>query len=841
MVRRGSFIGGQDNLSVPDAPTIGVATAGEGQVSVAFTAPSAVGDDPITNFGISVFPATGTTRTFRVTVAYGNLYGGGAGNIYYIDGIANPALTLIKGFTYVFDQSDSSNSGHPLRFKDGSGNSYSTGVTVAGTQGSSGASVTLVLAEDATEPSQYYCTVHGNGMGNLITLVAPSASDDPLGQAQYSNTGSSSPITVTGLTNDISYVAKAWAINDYGNGPLSAATSSFTPEILPNGLFAGGTSGSNFDVVDQIKPDSAGNATDFGDLLTTRRKASGGGSDTRFIVAGGIGYSGSNDNVIQYMTYATSGNAIDFGDLANSTNSSQGSSISNNVRYIHTFGVTSGTSGEINYFTIASTGNATDFGDQTGTFYLSNIGNISSTTRGIIGGSGNSTYNQTIHYVTIASTGNTTDFGDLTNSSLGYGGRFALVGMSSSTRGLFAGGKYSTPYQNIIDYITIASTGNATDFGDLTVARGYMAGLSSSTRGVVGGGNISGDTYQNVIDFVTIASTGDATDFGDLSVARAELVAGGAGHAAVQNEAGFPPAAIGLFGAGYGTSSGNNVRYKSAITYIDIASTGNNIMFGDLSVGRDFIYNGTAASTTRGLFAGGYTGSNSDVIDFSTFSTKGKATDFGNLTTAAYTGGISSNSTRAISSGGYTSSTINVIEYVTIASAGNATDFGDLNSARQYTTSAASTTRSVIAGGDPDNNFNNPLNVIEYVTIASTSNATDFGDLTVARYGLAGLSSNTRAVFGGGTSSSAMSTNFLDYITIASTANAQDFGDLTKNHQKAASVSSGTRGVFAGAVADDFTMQYITIASTGDGTDFGDLTNEHYSGSGASNSHGGLS
>ena len=232
MVRRGSFIGGQDNLSVPDAPTIGTATAGNAQVSVAFTAPSDVGDDPITNFGISVFPATGTTRTFRVTVASGNLYGGGTGNVFYIDGVGNPELTLVKGFTYVFDQEDSSNSGHPFHFKNTSDSQYTTGVTVTGTAGQSGAKVTLVLAEDASEPSAYYCTAHGNGMGNTITLVAPSASDDPLGQAQYTNTGSSSPIIVTGLTNDTSYVAKAWAINDYGNGPLSAATSSFTP-VLP--------------------------------------------------------------------------------------------------------------------------------------------------------------------------------------------------------------------------------------------------------------------------------------------------------------------------------------------------------------------------------------------------------------------------------------------------------------------------------------------------------------------------------------------------------------------------------------------------------------------------------
>ena len=831
MVRRGSFIGGQDNLSVPDAPTIGAATTGAGQVSVAFTAPSDVGDDPITSFGVSVFPATGTTRTFRVTVASGNLYGGGTGNVFYIDGVSNPALTLVKGFTYIFDQSDSSNGNHPFHFKDTGGSQYTTGVTVSGTAGSSGATVTLVLAEDATEPSQYYCTSHGNGMGNLITLVAPSASNDPLGQAQYSNTGSSSPITVTGLSNGTSYVAKVWAINDYGNGPLSDATSSFTPALNRAILVGANTDATDLQRIDFVTVQTTGNATDFGNATGSVNYPDAAGSDTRTIIyeSGTSTYT----DIISYVTIASTGNATDFGDLSVATG--YVGAASNNVRSINTGGVINAGGGtyqnRIEYLTIASTGDVIDFGDLLGTFLIH--GSAASTTRivtgggfGLLSGGGSNVYHVTIQYNTIANTGNSIDFGDLTV------GRTSGA-LASATRAVFGPGDSSGT--NTMDYITIASTGNATDFGDSTINRNGAGGTADSTRGLFFGGGA-----KNVIDYITIASTGNATDFGDLTQQHTQKSGGHSSDvAAAQNEAGFPPAAIGLFGAGYGSSSGSNIRYKSAITYIDIASTGNNIMFGDLSVGRDFIYNGTAASTTRGLFAGGYTGSNSDVIDFSTFSTKGKATDFGNLTTAAYTGGISSNSTRAISSGGYTSTSINVIEYVTIASASNATDFGDLNSARQYTTSAASTTRSIIAGGSPDS-FSGALNVIEYVTIASTGDATDFGDLTVARYGLAGLSSNTRAVFGGGAIANGTNQNVLDYITIASTSNATDFGDLTKAHYKSVSVSSSTRGVFASADPSDFTMQYITIASTGDGTDFGDLTNEHYSGSGASNSHGGL-
>ena len=66
--------------------------------------------------------------------------------------------------------------------------------------------------------------------------------------------------------------------------------------------------------------------------------------------------------------------------------------------------------------------------------------------------------------------------------------------------------------------------------------------------------------------------------------------------------------------------------------------------------------------------------------------------------------------------------------------------------------------------------------VIDYVTISSAGNATDFGDLTSARYDNPGLSNNIRGVFAGGNPGSAL---VLDYITIASTGDAADFGDVT--------------------------------------------------------------
>ena len=71
------------------------------------------------------------TITYTVTVA-----NSGSGNVYYIDGAANPALTFARGNTYVFNLSDNSNSGHPLAFKDSFGNSYTDDVTTTGTAGS---------------------------------------------------------------------------------------------------------------------------------------------------------------------------------------------------------------------------------------------------------------------------------------------------------------------------------------------------------------------------------------------------------------------------------------------------------------------------------------------------------------------------------------------------------------------------------------------------------------------------------------------------------------------------------------------------------------------------------
>ena len=114
----------------------------------------------------SLASVLGASTTYAVTVAQS-----GGINVFYLDGAANPTLTFDRGNTYIFDLSDSSNSGHPLAFKDGSGNSYTTGVTTTGTPGTAGAQVQIDVESNAPASLRYYCTVHGNGMGNTISVV----------------------------------------------------------------------------------------------------------------------------------------------------------------------------------------------------------------------------------------------------------------------------------------------------------------------------------------------------------------------------------------------------------------------------------------------------------------------------------------------------------------------------------------------------------------------------------------------------------------------------------------------------------------------------------------------
>ena len=246
------------------------------------------------------------------------------------------------------------------------------------------------------------------------------------------------------------------------------------------------------------------------------------------------------------------------------------------------------------------------------------------------------------------------------------------MGLSNSIRALFGGGNTV----DTINYITIASEGNGIDFGDLTSGRPRGSGLSSSTRGIFVGGNPG----VNIMDYVEIMTLGDAIDFGDLSFS------------------GQGPSATASPTRGIIT---NDYSSNIDIDNITIASKGNGVAFGkDLYYGGYGATNG-ASTGTRGVWMGGYT----------------------------------SNQSQSPSQNLRRTTAIRGVEF---SSGGNATEYGDLVSATYavYNSATGTKNRGFCFGGFAPNLNDNATNVIQFMTIQSSGNAEDFGDLITPRYSI---------------------------------------------------------------------------------------------------------
>ena len=288
---------------------------------------------------------------------------------------------------------------------------------------------------------------------------------------------------------------------------------------------------------------------------------------------------------------------------------------------------------------------------------------------GYVGPSPGNSYNAQLAAVDIQSTGTFQIFGDLTQA------RYTTTTVGSSTRSIFAGGATATPSPfssvNTMDFITIANSSNAIDFGDTTSTGYQKSAVSSSTRGVITGGKpytpSAGDAL-NTLDLVTIATAGNATDFGDLTAG---------GRFTMPNTAMSPTR--GLFAGGKFNSPSDYVNNIESIT---IATTGNTTDFGDLLVkgGRS---SGNCSSNTRGVFSiSNYPSSDNITIEFVTIATTGNTQDFGDHVTATTTKGALSDTIRGLFYGGFspaiTGTYQNTVDQITIATTGNAVDWGDI-------------------------------------------------------------------------------------------------------------------------------------------------------------------
>jgi hypothetical protein len=304
------------------------------------------------------------------------------------------------------------------------------------------------------------------------------------------------------------------------------------------------------------------------------------------------------------------------------------------------------------------------------------VDNTTRSGRGVYNGGHSAPASTQITYINITTLGNSQYFGDATSSN------FALCGGGSDgRRGVFAGGLPNAGFLNTIEYITLASTGNALDFGDLTQGGDSGGCASSSTRALFARPltRSPATAASNVIDYIQIQTLGNALDFGDLTPDNGA------------SSDGCSSSIRGFFAVG-----GYPSPYKT-IKMVTMSSTGNSIYFGDLVTFRS--YAGSVSSTTRGIFAGGGNPSGgpaflsyNNSIEFITMASQGSGTYFGDLTQGRHSPAGSCTQTRGVFAGGYfaggVSTNMNTMDYISISSFGNAIDFGDL----MYTTSFMSGT-----------------------------------------------------------------------------------------------------------------------------------------------------
>ena len=313
----------------------------------------------------------------------------------------------------------------------------------------------------------------------------------------------------------------------------------------------------------------------------------------------------------------------------------------------------------------------------------------------------------------------------------------SYVDMSNRSRVVFGGASNDS---DLIQYFNTATQGNSNNFGNLTSAKSELNGMSDGTRGLFANGYSSPGGRLNIIEYITIASEGNGIDFGDSTMRRNS------------GDSGCSSSTRGVMAGGY-THGNSPANPQNVIDYVEIQTIGNALDFGDLA----YEYWGLAAcsSPTRGLWGGGGTSGSTphEEITMITIASKGNSVDFGVLTQARYYGGASGNSVRGIWAGGYIGPSTagqKTIDYVTIASTGNAIDFGERTVGHSYGCATATQTRSFMIGGRDVDNATNGYNIIDYVNIASTGNALDFGDiLWNTRYFAIGALSDSHGGLGG--------------------------------------------------------------------------------------------
>ena len=287
-------------------------------------------------------------------------------------------------------------------------------------------------------------------------------------------------------------------------------------------IFEGDGSSNKIDV---IRIDTQGNATDFGQTHHNNDSVGASGDRTRALVYGGG--SPSVTNKIEFYTISTTGNSgTDFGDLT--FTGRQPGNANNSTRSLMCGGYPSpySTGNAVNticYVTTQSTGNAVDYGDlvTTGEQVMA-----SSPTRGVgIGGYGvgpsapSGARLTECQYINTNTLGNAFEFANLDKV------RNDANGCGNNVRGVFMGGGGSPSQTDQITFVEFASLGKPTDFGNLIQMGQSHACTSNKIRAVKTNGSTTPGGNVNRIEYVNIATGGDAVEFGDATYTGASSAA----------------------------------------------------------------------------------------------------------------------------------------------------------------------------------------------------------------------------------------------------------------------------------------------------------------------------
>ena len=288
------------------------------------------------------------------------------------------------------------------------------------------------------------------------------------------------------------------------------------------GIFGGGSGyGGGLDIIHRIDIDTLGNSSEFGVLAvdSSSLASTSNGLNSRGVFAGGTSDDGVL-NTMEYITISTPSNSSFFGNLSNDKTgmASTSNGTSNRGVLMGGWATGSATISAIEYITISNAGNSTVFGNLTDSCESGAGLSNNTNNRGVFGGGYSSTkvaVTNTMEYITISTTGDASVFGDLTE------GRERINGISNgiNDRGLFISGVDQDEWVafNVIDYITISTTGNAVYFGDLRLLYSFNASLSNGVgnRGVVKYGYDMGESLFDTMDYIDISTLGNSSYFGD--------------------------------------------------------------------------------------------------------------------------------------------------------------------------------------------------------------------------------------------------------------------------------------------------------------------------------------